>query len=179
MPKKTCVRTLIGSQHVKAFERLLKSARHYFSHIFLNTLEENQIKKVCFGSIWNLETVCYHIDTRWKVFCLSKTDCLAQPIQIQLPQNKKIVFCVFCCISGIYIKFGILWKKRWASKMISFWKNRLEKAGLLRCLKGRVSEHIWIVNMLKGRKDCLNLHRSFFVKFFHHSERNLAWKIQF
>ena len=33
MPKKTCVRTLIDSQHVKGSETLLKSARQYFCHI--------------------------------------------------------------------------------------------------------------------------------------------------
>ena len=34
MQKKPSVRTLMDSQHVKVSERLLKSARQYFSHIF-------------------------------------------------------------------------------------------------------------------------------------------------
>ena len=34
MPKKPRVRTLMGTQHVKMSERLLKSARQYFYHIF-------------------------------------------------------------------------------------------------------------------------------------------------
>ena len=34
MPKKTPVRTLMHSQHVKRSETLLKSARQYFCHIF-------------------------------------------------------------------------------------------------------------------------------------------------
>ena len=33
MPKKPSVRTLMGSQHVKASKTLLKSARQYFCHI--------------------------------------------------------------------------------------------------------------------------------------------------
>ena len=34
MPKKIPVRNLMDSQHVKVSERLLKSARQYFCHIF-------------------------------------------------------------------------------------------------------------------------------------------------
>ena len=34
MPKKALVRTLMDSEHVKGSERLLKSARQYFCHIF-------------------------------------------------------------------------------------------------------------------------------------------------
>ena len=34
MPKKPRVRTIMDSQHVKGSERLLKSARQDFSHIF-------------------------------------------------------------------------------------------------------------------------------------------------
>ena len=34
MPKKPCVRTLLGSQHVKGTKTLLKSSRQYFCHIF-------------------------------------------------------------------------------------------------------------------------------------------------
>ena len=34
MPKKIRVRNLMDSQHVKVSERLLKSARQYFCHIF-------------------------------------------------------------------------------------------------------------------------------------------------
>ena len=36
MPQKPRVRTLIDSQQVKGSEKLLKSARHYFCHIFLS-----------------------------------------------------------------------------------------------------------------------------------------------
>ena len=34
MPEKPCVRTFMDGQHVKGTERLLKSARQYFSQIF-------------------------------------------------------------------------------------------------------------------------------------------------
>ena len=50
------------------------------------------------------------------------------------------------------------------------------KVGLLKCLKRPVSEHFWTVNMLKGRKHCLNLHRRNFVRFSHHSERKSVQK---
>ena len=63
-------------------------------------------------------------------------------------------------------------KKKWASEVISFWNYRLKKAGLLKCLKSPVSEHLWAVNMLSGPKHCLNQHRSIFFVFFHQYEKN-------
>ena len=47
----------------------------------------------------------------------------------------KKTFSVFCCISGIYKKFWILWKKRWALEGITFWNYKLQKAWLLKCQK--------------------------------------------
>ena len=63
--------------------------------------------------------------------------------------------------------------------MISFWNYRQEKVGLLKCVKGPVSEHLLAVNMLKGAKDSLNLQGSIFVIFLDHSERKWAMEIQF
>ena len=40
MPKKIPVRNLMESQHVKVSERLFKSARQYFCHIFWSLWEE-------------------------------------------------------------------------------------------------------------------------------------------
>ena len=94
---------------------------------------------------------------------------------VNISKSKNICW-IFCCISGIKTKFEVVFKKRWASEVISFWNYRLEKAGLLKCLKGPVSEHLWTVNILKGHKDCLHVHGSIFVRFFHHSERKSAWK---
>ena len=55
---------------------------------------------------------------------------------------------------------------------------RLQKAGLIKCLKRLVSEHLLAVNMLDAPKYCLNLHGIIFVIFFDHSDRNSARKIQ-
>ena len=44
MPKKPSVRTLIDSQHIKGSERLLKSARQYFCHIFSSLQKEISCK---------------------------------------------------------------------------------------------------------------------------------------
>ena len=45
--------------------------------------------------------------------------------------------------------------------------------------KSTVSELLWIVKMLKGSKDCLNLHGSIFFVFFDSSEMKSALKIWF
>ena len=48
MLKKPSVRILMNSQHVKASERLLKSARQYFGHIFWSLFNEITSKKSVF-----------------------------------------------------------------------------------------------------------------------------------
>ena len=91
----------------------------------------------------------------------------------------KNILSIFFLICGIYIKLGILSKKKWASEVICLLNYRVKKAGLLKCLKSRVSEHLRTVNMLKVLKHCLNLHGSIFVVFFDDSERISARKIFF
>ena len=138
MPKKPSVRTLSDSKHVKGFERLLKSARQYFSNIFwllwkeislencilvvsevltlfVNISEGNQLWGSSFllkyfkvyvdsdNAEKNFENICWFTDkciwigcvrqqriVRWQVFFLSKSDCLTQPIEMQLSQDQKI-----------------------------------------------------------------------------------------
>ena len=79
--------------------------------------------------------------------------------------KSKNVFWIFFCISKIYIKFEILLIIKWSSEVICFWNYRLQKSGLLKCRKSPVSEHLRKANMLKGRKHCLNMHKSIFVIF--------------
>ena len=86
------------------------------------------------------------------------------PIQMQF-SNSINFLSAFCCISGIYIKYAILWKKGWSSKVICFWNYTLQIVGLLKYLKNHVSEYLWKLNMLKGPKDCLNMQESIFLIF--------------
>ena len=97
---------------------------------------------------------------------------------MQLSQNQKI-FSQFSFISKICIKFRIVWKRRWSSEVISFLYYRLEKAGLLKCLKSLVSEQLWTANILKGPKHCLNFRSRIFVIFFDHPEKKSAKKLGF
>ena len=71
----------------------------------------------------------------------------------------------FFWISSIYIKYWILWNQGWASKVFFFWNYRLQIAVLLKCVKSCVYEHLWTVNMLKGRKHWLKLRSIIFVEF--------------
>ena len=80
----------------------------------------------------------------------------------------KNIFLVFCCISGVYITFGLLRKRRWPEDVISFWRYSLQNARLLKCIKIQLSAPLWTVNMLNGPKDCLILPDSIFVIFFDH-----------
>ena len=111
------------------------------------------------------------------------TSILSQQKQVSIANNSnaiisksKKIFSLSYCISGICIKFWILWKKRLPLDGITFSKYRLQKAGLLKSVKSLVSEHLWTVNMLKGPKECLNLQGSIFVIPFDNSERKSARK---
>ena len=58
MPNEPRIGTLMERQHVKGSETLLKSGRKYLSHIFWLLWKKNQLEKLCFSIIWNLETAC-------------------------------------------------------------------------------------------------------------------------
>ena len=77
------------------------------------------------------------------------------------------------------IKFGILWKKRSALELISFWNQGMEKAELVKCSKIPMLEHLSRVNMLKDPKECLDLHGVIFLIFLDPYDRNSARKICF
>ena len=95
----------MDSQHVKVSKRLLEFARQYSLSYFLINLKENQLQKLCFSSIWNLDTVFPHIDIRSQVFFLSQSECLTQPIQMLLSQNQKI----FCELFLHFRKLHKIW----------------------------------------------------------------------
>ena len=93
MNKKPHVRTLTETQHVKGPGTLFKSVRQYFCHIFRSIW-----KKIC---LKNFVLVVYEIlrlfvniltpDDKYSLskISLSKSDCLTQPIQMQLSKNLK------------------------------------------------------------------------------------------
>ena len=173
--KKPRVITLIDSQHVKWSETLHESPRQNFSHIFWSLWKEISSKySVLVVSV--ILTLFFNIFSTENKYSVSKNEWLRQRIRMQLSPNQKIFSEFFFFISGIYIKFEILWKKTWASEVICFWNYRLQKAGLLKWLKSPVSAHLWTVNMLKWAKKCLDLHGNIFVIFFDHSERKSAPK---
>ena len=178
MPKKPRVRTLMDSQRVKTSERLLKSVRHHVCHIFLwiwktfsaknSILVASEILRL-FVNILTPNEKCFH-SVNASVNATNSNGIIS---------NLKNIFRISFCISEMYIKSGIPWKKNMNLTVISFWTYRLQKAGLLKCLKSPVSEHLWTVNMLKGPKHCINLKGSIFVIFFDHSERKSARKTLF
>ena len=112
------------------------------------------------------------------IFSQKKWVCNATNSNAIVSKSKNI-FWTFFSLSRIYIKFGTLSKKSWASQVISYWNYRLEKAELLKCPKNHISGQLWRANMLKGPKHCLNPHGSSFVIFFDHSEKRSAPKTLF
>ena len=178
MPKKPHVRTLMDSQRVKRSERLLKSVRHHVCHIFLwiwktfsaknSILVASEILRL-FVNILTPNEKCFH-SVNASVNATNSNGIIS---------NLKNIFRISFCISEMYIKSGIPWKKNMNLTVISFWTYRLQKAGLLKCLKSPVSENWWMVSMLKGPKDCLSLHGSIFVILFDHFQGKSSWRVLF
>ena len=179
MQKKPFLRTLMHSEHVKGFERLLMSAPQYFSDIFWS-MSQTASSKYC---VLVVSEILRCLLTYWHPM----TSILSQEERVLHATNSKAIiskskniFWIFFCISEIYIKFGILCSKRWDSELICFWNYILQKAGLLKWLKCRVAEYLWTVNMLKALKDCIGLYGSIFVIFvIDHSERKSSRKNNF
>ena len=178
MLKKTRVRTLMDSQHVKVSETLVKSARLYICDIFWSlwkkTSSGNSLLVVSIILILFVNILTH--DDKYSVSV--KASALRNQFKCNYLKIKKKNW-NFLCISKIYIRFGILWKKRWVSEVICFINFRFQKQELLKCRKNSVSEHLWTVKILKRPKDSLNLHGTIFVIFFKHSERISAGKILF
>ena len=111
MAKNPCVRTLMDSQHVKRSKALPKSAQQSFCQIFWELWKKNQLENFYVSSIWNLQTFCEHIDTQWKLFSLNKSECLTQPIQMQLSKIEKYLLCFFLHFRNLQKIFVTLDKK--------------------------------------------------------------------
>ena len=178
MLKKPRVRKRMGRYHVKGSEKLLKSERHYFCHIFWLFRKKISSK----NSILVVSEILRHfvnILTPDEMYCLSVKASVSRKHSNGITCKPKNVFWIFLIISKIYIIFGILWSKRWASKIICFLNYRLQKAELLKCIQSPASEHLSKANMLKGPENSLNLHKRILVIFFGHSGRYSARKILF
>ena len=70
MPKKLRVRTLMDSQHVKRYERLLKSARQYFCHTFWSLWNEISWEN-SFLVVAEILRLFFNILTPDEKYCLS------------------------------------------------------------------------------------------------------------
>ena len=173
MPKKACFGTLTDSEHVKVSEKLHKCARQYLCHIFL--------------SLWrkiHSENTVSVVSEILRLFVTILTSADKYSFSAKGSVSNKQFKCNYVQIKKSFLNFFLhfrnlheIWntfKKSWALQVICFWNYRLQKAGLLKCPKSLISEHLWTVNMLKGQKHCINLHRIIFVIFFDHFERKSA-----
>ena len=169
MPKKPLVRTLMGSQHVKGTERLIKSARQCFCDIFWSLSNEISSKNSVLV-VSEILRLFVNILSPYDKYSFSvKASVLWNQFKCYYLKIKKHFWIFFLDFRNLHQISNSL-EKRWASEFFCFWNYRLQKVGLLKCPKSRVAEHFWGVNMLEGPKHCINLHGNMFVIFFDHSE---------
>ena len=93
MPKKLRVRSLMDGQHVKGCERLIKSARQYFYHIFYSILKEVSSKNsfLVVPEILRLFVVCafmlFHL--------LVSSGCTTSVIYVRSSDQRSFVASIF------------------------------------------------------------------------------------
>ena len=80
--------------------------------------------------------------------------------------KSKNISWIFFWISRIYIKFGIISKKTWASQVISLWNYRQEKAELLKCRKSHCVGTLMGRQHFKGSETLLKSARQYFYDLF-------------
>ena len=165
MPKKTRVRTLMDTQHVKGCEKLLKYSRQYFCHIFWSLWKEISLKNTILVVSETLR-LFVNILTLEDKYCLSvKASVWRNLFKCNYLKIKKYFLDFFLHYRNMHKVWDTL-KEKMILKVIFCWNYRMQNAGLFKCLKSPLSENLWTVNMLKGPKDCLNLQRSIFFHIF-------------
>ena len=150
MPKKAHVRTLMDCQLAKGSERLLKSARQYLCHIFWSLWKEvRSINSVLVVS--EILRVFVNILTPDEKYYISvKARVSHNQFKCNYLKTKKYFLNFLLHFWNLNITWNTL-KNKISLRDISWSSYRLQSAGLLKCLKSLVSEHLWTVNMLKCR----------------------------
>ena len=177
-PKKPIDRTLRNNQHVKVSETLLKSARQYFCHIFWSLWKKNR-PKISVLVVSKILRLFVNILTPDDQHSLSvKGSVYRDQFRCYYLQIKKYFLNFFLHFQKLHKNLNIL-KKKMSLTVICFWNYRLQNAGLLKCIKSPVSDHLRTFTMLECPKDCSNICGTLFVIFFDHSEKKSAGKTLF
>ena len=96
---------------------LLTGSKHCWSQhgttIFLlfNEIEIIELENVCLSHIWNLRTVCSHVDYRWQVFPSLYAEFLTTNSNAFI-SKMKVFLSIVGCISEMFVKFRTFLKKR-------------------------------------------------------------------
>ena len=101
---KRCFRVSLDSQDVNGCQTLMKSTwEHFYLFFFLIRMRGNDFQNISLIEIWNLSSVCEHIDSRWQVSCSGLWE-FAVPYSNAIVLKTKNFAPVFCSIYGISIK---------------------------------------------------------------------------
>ena len=172
MPKKSRFGTPFYRQHAKESQRLLKSARQHFSHVFLSLWKKWSWKM----SLSVISEILGLSLTHW----LQMTTILFMKVEIYHNQFK----CNYVRKKNFSPHFLIqFWN---LNQILNILKKKddpqslcVPKMWLDKSLKTSVSEHRFTINMVKGTKECRNLYWGTFIQISHYYESNGAGKCLF
>ena len=139
--------------------------------LFFNEFEIIELENICLSHIWNLQTVCKYVESRWQVFTSLYADFLTTTSKALIAKRNGC-FSIFYCISEMCMKFGTFRKKRrvsWPNYYRNYW---IRRRCLLKCLKGLASALHSVINVLTGSKHCWSYHGATIFLFFNEFEIN-------
>ena len=160
---------------------VLTGSKHCWSQhrstifLFFNEFEIIELENICLSHIWNLQTVCKHVDSRWQVFPSLYADFLTTTFKAFIAKRNGC-FSIFYCISEICMKFRTFRKKRRVSQPNYYRNYWIRRRCLLKRLKGLASAHHSVINVLTGSKHCWSQHGTSIFLFLNEIEKNWVGK---
>ena len=163
------INLLTGRKHC------LNHARHYYYPIFPWILDKLSWKK---SALVRSKILGLFVNTFTAEYTYSRRNMQTLTQQVHTPLSLKQK-----TFSGFFIAFlkstwnGEHFAKKRRVFYLKYFRNYwLQKRWLLKCLKRLTSEQLSVINLLTGRKHCLNLHGTTIILFFHESGINWAGK---
>ena len=105
----------LASAHHSVINVLTGSKHCWSQHgttilLLFNEIEIIELEDVSLSHIWNLPTVCSHVDSRWQVFSSLYADFLKRTSNTFITKMK-VFLTIVGCISDMVVKFRTFWKK--------------------------------------------------------------------
>ena len=171
------MRVPLDTQNGKRAQKLFKSQRRHFSHIYFSLFRQLSLKKSILV-VWKILTMFVNTFTAYDKYSVLNREYLAHPIHLILSQKQKSFSEFFSPFLKSRLNFEHIKKKRWQSSLMYFLNYGLPETWQEKCKKSTASECSWTRKMVNGPKNCRNLNGGTLIIFIDIFEGNWVSKSQ-